>query len=86
MNEQANRPFRDIDRDIGAGFTGPNLKSAATTDTIGLWFAAAVVLAFLAAGVIVYRTANQDIRTASNDLPVAAKPGPVDAPPILPQH
>jgi hypothetical protein len=35
-------------------------------DTSGMWFAAAVLFAVLAAGVIIYRAANNDIRTASN--------------------
>ncbi|MGO8922777.1 MAG: hypothetical protein ACLQF4_07555 [Xanthobacteraceae bacterium] len=37
-------------------------------DASGMWFAAAVLFAVLAAGIIVYRAANDDIiRTASND-------------------
>ena len=38
-----------------------------TMDTSGMWFAAAVLLAVLAAGIIIYRAANDDIRTAAND-------------------
>ena len=37
-----------------------------TLDTGGMWFAAAVLFAVLAAGIIIYRAANNDIRTASN--------------------
>ena len=37
-----------------------------TMDTSGMWFAAAVLFAVLAAGIIIYRAANNDIRTASN--------------------
>jgi len=36
-------------------------------DTSGMWFAAAVLFAVLAAGIIIYRAANDDIRTAAND-------------------
>ena len=38
-----------------------------TVDTSGLWFAAAVIFAVLAAGIIIYRAVNDDIRTASFD-------------------
>jgi hypothetical protein len=44
------------------------LKLENTTDASGMWFAAAVLFAVLAAGIIIYRAANDDIiRTASND-------------------
>ena len=42
------------------------LKLENTLDTGGMWFAAAVLFAVLAAGIIIYRAANNDIRTASN--------------------
>ena len=49
----------------------PKLEN--TVDTSGMWFAAVVLFAVLAAGIIIYRTANDDIRTASNDtLPAPA--------------
>jgi hypothetical protein len=35
-------------------------------DSCGMWFAAAAVFAILAAGTIVYRAANSDIRVASS--------------------
>jgi hypothetical protein len=47
-------------------------------DATGLWFAVVVLCAVLAAGVIVYRTGNADLRMASNE--VAAKPGVVTTP------
>jgi hypothetical protein len=44
------------------------LKLENTMDASGMWFAAAVLFAVLAAGIIIYRAANDDIiRTASND-------------------
>jgi hypothetical protein len=44
-----------------------------TMDTSGMWFAAAVLFTVLAAGIIIYRAANDDIRTAANDtLPAPA--------------
>jgi hypothetical protein len=49
------------------------LKLENTVDTSGMWFAAAVLFAVLAAGIIIYRAANNDIRTAANDtLPAPA--------------
>ena len=49
------------------------LKLENTMDTSGMWFTAAVLFAVLAAGIIIYRAANDDIRTAANDtLPAPA--------------
>jgi hypothetical protein len=49
------------------------LKLENTLDTSRMWFAAAVLVVVLAAGVIIYRAANNDIRTAANDtLPAPA--------------
>lgn len=53
-------------------------------DAAGYWFATAVVLTFIAAGIIVYRTGNDEIRTAVNDIPsAAAQADPLQPPPIL---
>jgi len=38
-----------------------------TVDTSGMWFVAAVLFAVVAAGIIIYRAANDGIRTAAND-------------------
>ena len=49
------------------------LKLENTVDTSGMWFATAVLFAVLAAGIIIYRAVNDDIRTAANDtLPAPA--------------
>ena len=49
------------------------LKLENTMDTSGMWFAAAVLFAVLAAGIIIYRAANNGIHTAANDaLPAPA--------------
>ena len=49
------------------------LRIENTVDASGMWFAAAVLFAVLAAGIIIYRAANDDIRTAANDtLPAPA--------------
>jgi hypothetical protein len=51
----------------------PPTKLENTLDTSGMWFAVAVLFGVLVAGIIVYRAANDDIRTASNDtLPAPA--------------
>ena len=42
------------------------LRLENSMDTSGMWYAAAVLFAVLAAGIIIYRAANNDIRTASN--------------------
>ena len=42
-------------------------KLEITVDTSGMWFAAVVLFAVLVAGLIIYRAANDDVRTASND-------------------
>ena len=48
-------------------------KRESTLDTSGMWFAAVALFAVLAAGIIIYRAANDDIRTAANDtLPAPA--------------
>jgi hypothetical protein len=44
-------------------------------DAMGLWFAALVLCAVFAAGVIVYETGNSDMVTASNDVMPAAAHG-----------
>jgi hypothetical protein len=49
------------------------LKLENTMDTSGRWFTVAVLFAVLVAGIIIYRAANNDIRTASSDtLPAPA--------------
>jgi hypothetical protein len=62
----------------------PKLEFENTADSVGLCFAAAVLCAFLAAGVIVYRTANPEFTIAANDVvPAAAQPNPLDPVPLL---
>jgi hypothetical protein len=52
-------------------------------DAAGYWFAAAVMFAFIAAGVIVYRSGGDEFRTATNDVPATAQASPIDPPPLL---
>jgi len=82
MNERTRTQYRQFDDNLEQ-----KLTASGTTDTTGLCFAAAVLCAFLTAGVIVYRTGNSDVVTvtAANDIvPAAAKAGPMDPAPILP--
>ncbi len=64
----------------------PRLEFANAADAIGLWFAAAVIVAVLAAGVIVYRGGNSDFVTAANEpMRTVAHSGALPSA-ISPQH
>jgi hypothetical protein len=52
-------------------------------DTTGFWFAAAVLFAVLAAGIIVYRTGNSEYRMASNEAAPASTQAEPTAPPTI---
>ena len=55
-----------------------------TCDATGYWFAAAVLFAFMAAGIIVYRAGGADeFRTATNDVPTTAQTSPINPPPLI---
>jgi hypothetical protein len=62
----------------------PGLQYESRADTTGLWFAAAVLFAVVAAGVIIYRSGNSDFRTASIEVaaPMAAHSAAAEIPPI----
>ena len=60
---------------------GTEFKSHA--DAAGYWFAAAVLFAFFAAGIIVYRSAGDEFRTATNDVPTTAQTSRINPPPLL---
>jgi len=50
-----------------------DLELENTIDAAGMWFAAGVIFAMVAAGVILYRAVDSDIRTASHDaMPVVS--------------
>jgi hypothetical protein len=62
----------------------PKLESETGADAIGSWFAAAVLFAFLAAGIIVYRAGGGDeFRTATNDVPTTTQTSLINPPPLL---
>jgi hypothetical protein len=53
-------------------------------DATGYWFAAAVMFAVLAAGIIVYRAGNSDTVIARNDpAPPWAQADPIAPPPLV---
>ena len=65
----------------------PKLEFENRADAAGLWFAAAVLFAVLAAGIIVYRSGNSDFRMATNDTaPAAAQADPLSPAPLLQQR
>jgi hypothetical protein len=70
-------------RNVDFAYREHKLEFERVTDATGYWFAAAVLFAFLAAGIIVYRAGNAEFRTAANDTPAVAQATPVDPPPIL---
>jgi hypothetical protein len=61
-----------MDNDKSKQSDKPELQTKPEIDTIGMWFAAAVLLTVLAAGIIIYRTANDDIHMAASDTILAA--------------
>ena len=64
----------------------PKREFENAADAAGLWFAAAVVFAVLAAGIIVYRSSNSDIVTAANDPAPPAAHFDRLSPAIVPQR
>jgi hypothetical protein len=62
----------------------PSLESDRAPDAAGYWFLAAVLFAFIAAGIIVYRGGNTEMQTAAN-YRAAAQSDPIASPPIVPR-
>jgi hypothetical protein len=62
------------------------LDSERAPDAAGYWFLAAVLFAFIAAGIIVYRAGNAETQTAANyPSNPTAQSDPVASPPIVPR-
>ena len=62
------------------------LDAERAPDAAGYWFLAAVLFAFIAAGIIVYRAGNTEMQTAANfSSHPAAQSDPVASPPIVPR-
>jgi hypothetical protein len=63
-----------------------SLESEQAPEMAGYWFLAAVLFAFIAAGIIVYRAGNAEIQTAANySNHPATQSDPVAPPPIVPR-
>jgi len=69
MENHVNRESSEVDCKLP-----PRVEFENSADATGLWFAAAMLCAVLAAGVIVYRTGNSDFSAVSNV--VAENPAP----------
>ena len=62
------------------------LDSERAPDAAGYWFLAAVLFAFIAAGIIVYRAGDAEMQTAANySSNPTAQTDPVTSPPIVPR-
>jgi hypothetical protein len=83
MNSQPQNPEND---DYFDRYLERSLGDDRPTDATVYWFRAAVLFAFLAAGIIVYRAGTYEVRTAANDMPpAAARLDPLSPAPILPR-
>jgi hypothetical protein len=84
MDQPMKRPDLDYDYD-GYGLER-RLDSERAPDAAGYWFLAAVLFAFIAAGIIVYRAGNIETQTAANyPSNPTAQIDPVASPPIVPR-
>jgi len=76
----------DLDFDYDSYGLERRLDSEPAPDAAGYWFLAAVVFAFIAAGIIVYRAGNAEMQTAANySSNPTAQTDPVTSPPIVPR-
>jgi len=64
MDEQVKKT--DLDFDYDRYGLERRLDAKRAPDAAGYWFLAAVLFAFIAAGIIVYRTGNTEMQTAAN--------------------
>ena len=84
MDKPIEKP--DLDFDYDSYGLERRLDSDRAPDAAGYWFLAAVLFAFIAAGIIVYRAGNAETQTAaiypSNP---TAQTDPVTSPPIVPR-
>jgi cbb3-type cytochrome oxidase subunit 3 len=80
------QPMKKPDFDYDNYGLERRLDSESTQNAAGYWFLAAVLFAFIAAGIIVYRAGNAEMQTAANySSHPAAQSDPVTAPPIVPR-
>jgi hypothetical protein len=84
MDQPIKKP--DFDFDYDSYGLERRLDSDRAPDAAGYWFLAAVLFAFLAAGIIVYRAGNMEMQTVANySSHPAAQSDPVASPPIVPR-
>jgi hypothetical protein len=76
----------DFDFDYDRYRLERRLDDEQAPDAAGYWFLAAVLFAFVAAGIIVYRAGNTEMQTAANySSNPTAQTDPVASPPIVPR-
>ena len=76
----------DLDFDYDRYGLERRLEDEQAPDATGYWFLAAVLFAFIAAGIIVYRAGNAETQTAANyPSNPTAQSDPVASPPIVPR-
>jgi hypothetical protein len=76
----------DLDFDYGRYGLERRLDDEQAPDAAGYWFLAAVLFAFIAAGIIVYRAGNAEMQTAANyPSNPTAQSDPIASPPIVPR-
>jgi hypothetical protein len=82
------QPIRksDLDFDYDSYGLDRRLDAERAPDAAGYWFLAAVLFAFIAAGIIVYRAGSAESQTAANYPSHPTEPfDPVASPPIVPR-
>jgi len=80
------QPMKNPDFDHDSYGLEPRPDSERGPDATGYWFLAAVLFAFVAAGIIVYRAGNAETLTAANyPSHPAAQSDPMASPPIVPR-
>ena len=76
----------DLDFDYHRYGLERRLDDEPAPDAAGYWFLAAVLFAFIAAGIIVYRAGNAETQTAANySSNPTAQTDPGTSPPIVPR-
>jgi hypothetical protein len=84
MDQPMKKPDLDFDHDSYR--LEPSLEFERAPDAAGYWFLAAVLFAFIAAGIIVYRAGDTEMQTAANySSHPAVQTDPVASPPIVPR-
>ena len=74
----------DLDFDYDSYGLERRLDAERAPDAAGYWFLAAVLFAFIAAGIIVYRAGNTEMQTAANySSHPAAQTDQLDPQPLL---